>query len=171
MAVTTEVDEVLTVLAALDTVGCRAWVGGGWGVDALVGRQTRPHRDVDLAVDADRLDVALTAIGAIGYVVETDWLPIRVELHRPGRGRVDVHPVTFDADGDGLQAGLDGGVFRYPAAGLVTGRIGGVRVGCLSRQLQVAFHTGYPPREVDRLDLAVLASLDPAAGADPLAAS
>lgn len=34
--------EVHTVLDALATVGCRSWIGGGWGVDALVGHQTRP---------------------------------------------------------------------------------------------------------------------------------
>src|SRR5215218_3443423 len=38
--------EVLTVLEALDTVGCQYWLEGGWGVDALVGQQTRPHRDL-----------------------------------------------------------------------------------------------------------------------------
>ncbi|WP_411721535.1 nucleotidyltransferase domain-containing protein [Mycetocola sp.] len=25
---------------------------GGWAVDAVVGRQTRPHQNLDLAVDA-----------------------------------------------------------------------------------------------------------------------
>jgi polyisoprenoid-binding protein YceI len=42
------------VLDALHRVGCRFWVEGGWGVDALVGRQTRPHRDLDIDIDADR---------------------------------------------------------------------------------------------------------------------
>ncbi|MDH4308687.1 MAG: amino acid transporter [Acidimicrobiia bacterium] len=37
---------VLSVLDLLD----EAWVDGGWGVDALVGRQTRRHLDLDLAL-------------------------------------------------------------------------------------------------------------------------
>jgi lincosamide nucleotidyltransferase A/C/D/E len=41
--------ELLEQLAAVGP----AWVGGGWGVDALVGRQTRSH--ADLAVDTERL--------------------------------------------------------------------------------------------------------------------
>jgi lincosamide nucleotidyltransferase A/C/D/E len=163
---TTEADEALAVLEALDAAGCRAWVGGGWGVDALAGRQTRPHRDLDLAVETERLAATLEALAALGYVVETDWLPNRIELHRAGRagspgGRVDVHPLTFGPDGDAVQAGLDGAVFRYPANGFVTGVIGGVRVDCLSRRLQVAFHAGYELRDVDRHDLGVLASLAP----------
>ena len=43
--------DVVEILSDLRAAGCRVWVAGGWGVDALVGRQTRPHRDLDLAVD------------------------------------------------------------------------------------------------------------------------
>ena len=156
---TTDADEVLAVLAALEAAGCRAWVDGGWGVDALAGRQTRPHRDLDLALDADRLDTALSTLGALGYTVQTDWLPTRVELHRPGRGRVDLHPLAFDAGGDGLQTGPDGETYRYPRDGFVAGRIAGAVVGCLSREVQIAFHSGYELRDVDHHDLAVLAGL------------
>ncbi len=156
---TTEAVEVLEVLAALDAAGCPAWIAGGWGVDALVGRQTRPHRDLDVLVEASRLDATLALLGARGYVVETDWLPVRVELHRPGGGRIDVHPAVFAADGSARQAGLDGTWFDYPADCFVHGVIGGVRVRCLSREQQVTFHTGYEPRDVDRHDLERLAQL------------
>jgi lincosamide nucleotidyltransferase A/C/D/E len=43
-------ESVLEVLSALSA--CRVWAAGGWGVDALVGHQTRDHRDLDLALDA-----------------------------------------------------------------------------------------------------------------------
>ncbi|WP_410007823.1 nucleotidyltransferase domain-containing protein [Planotetraspora sp. A-T 1434] len=33
-----EAAEVLRVLTLLRTAGCEVWVGGGWGIDALVGR-------------------------------------------------------------------------------------------------------------------------------------
>jgi len=41
-----EQDEVHAVLDALGTAGIPTWVAGGWGVDALAGRQTRAHRDL-----------------------------------------------------------------------------------------------------------------------------
>ena len=47
--------DVTTVLDALDQARVRHWVGGGWGVAALTGRQTRAHRDLDLAA-LDRLE-------------------------------------------------------------------------------------------------------------------
>jgi lincosamide nucleotidyltransferase A/C/D/E len=46
------IPDVTAVLTALDRAHVRHWVAGGWGVAALVGRQTREHRDLDLAVHA-----------------------------------------------------------------------------------------------------------------------
>ena len=92
----------------------RYWVAGGWGVAALAGGQTRTHRDLDLAVDAGTLPACLQALASLGYVPETDWLPVRVEYAAPGELWVDVHPVTFDDAGHGRQHDLDGGHFDYP---------------------------------------------------------
>jgi lincosamide nucleotidyltransferase A/C/D/E len=149
---------VWTVLAELRRHGCRIWIGGGWGVDALVGRQTRPHRDLDLAVAAQDESTAVTALAGVGYEVETDWRPVRVELASP-HGWVDLHPVAFDDSGVGHQAGLDGSSFSYPHDAFSTGVIAGRMVPCLSRIQQVRFHTGYRPRAVDLHDLAQLEAL------------
>jgi len=153
------VREVLTVLAALRDAGCRCWVAGGWGVDALVGRQTRPHRDLDLAVDAGQESVALVVLGNLGYAVDEDWRPVRVELRAAGRGWVDVHPVVFDGDGNGVQAGFDGASFSYPRACFTEGALAGQMVPCLSVSQQIDFHTGYEPRDHDLHDLEILAGL------------
>jgi lincosamide nucleotidyltransferase A/C/D/E len=151
--------EVLRVLDDLAEAGCAVWVAGGWGVDALVGRQTRLHRDLDLAVDARNETVALRVLGRRGYRVETDWRPVRVELIAEGSGWVDVHPVVFDASGYGCQADLGGGQFDYPPEAFDQGSLGGVRVPCLSRDQQLLFHTNYEPRAIDLHDLALLEHL------------
>ena len=152
-------DDALQVLGALETDGVRHWVAGGWGVDALVGEQTREHRDLDLAVDADDLDRCLATLGRLGYASETDWLPVRVELRAPGERWVDVHPVSFDDTGHGVQDGLDGGRFDYPTTAFTVGFLGSRDIACLSERQQEAFHSGYPPRPQDRHDLAQLAAL------------
>ena len=151
--------DLLAVTEALRRAGIPHWVAGGWGVDALVGRQTRAHRDLDLAVDAERLDEAVALLRPLGYRPETDWLPVRLELVADGERWVDLHPVVFDAHGDGHQAGLNGTCFDYPAADLVLGRIDGRPLPCLSAARQRVFHSGYPPRAVDIHDLALLAGL------------
>jgi lincosamide nucleotidyltransferase A/C/D/E len=153
-------DQVHAVLSALGAAGfARVWVGGGWGVDALVGRQTRPHRDLDLAVDvtAATLERVLETLAQEGYEIETDWRPSRVELAAAGSRWVDVHPLTFDAHGVGHQANVDGlDPFRYPPEAFARGIIGGCAVDCLSVAQQLTFHRGYTPREQDLHDLALL---------------
>lgn len=155
----TTLGEVLAVLAEASAERCHVWVAGGWGVDALVGRQTRPHRDLDLAVDARHERDVVGLLERRGYRVETDWRPARVELVHPTRGWVDLHPVLFDETGHGQQADLDGGSFDYPPAAFATGSLDATVVRCLSAHQQRVFHTGYPPRPVDAHDLALLRAL------------
>lgn len=150
--------EVKRVLGRLDDAAVRYWVLGGWGVDALVGRQTREHRDLDVAIDEEQWLASLDTVAALGYVVETNWWPIRVELAST-QGWVDFHPVRFAESGDGVQAGPDGTTFEYPKEQLTTGLIGGRRVPCVSATWQVRVHSGYDARPQDLQDLAVLAAL------------
>jgi lincosamide nucleotidyltransferase A/C/D/E len=42
-------NDVLEVLEHLAGHDIDVWVDGGWGIDALVGSQTRPHGDLDLS--------------------------------------------------------------------------------------------------------------------------
>ena len=103
--------DVGTVLGIAHAAGFdRVWVAGGWGVDALVGRQIRIHSDLDLAVDVTQTapDHLLRAFGRHGYVVEADWRPSRVALVADGTRQVDLHPIVFDPQGTGWQANLDG---------------------------------------------------------------
>jgi hypothetical protein len=42
---------IKAVVNALDTVGISAWLFGGWGLDARIGRITREHGDVEFWVE------------------------------------------------------------------------------------------------------------------------
>lgn len=161
MRVEEEVSEAVAgeLCDILVAANIRFWVAGGWGVDALVGRRTRRHRDLDLLVDADHEAPTLTVLNQLGYLIETDWRPVRVELGRPGGGYVDVHPVVFDLAGNGVQAGLGNTVYRYPTNVFTTGRIGGRAIGCVTVGKQLEAHQGYPARPQDRHDVALLHSL------------
>jgi lincosamide nucleotidyltransferase A/C/D/E len=52
---------VLRVLGTLADAGTSVAVAGGWPVDALVGRQTGEHVDLDLAIDEDRKGTRLNS--------------------------------------------------------------------------------------------------------------
>ncbi len=152
---------MLAVLRVLQATGMRLWVTGGWGIDALVGRQTREHRDRDLLVEAQRLAECLSLLAARGYAEETDLLPVRVEVVAAKRGWVDVHPVRLAADGSGMQAGLNGTRFDYPADCFATGNLAGREVPRLTAAHQRLLHTGYEPRPQDVHDLGLLNELNP----------
>lgn len=154
--------DVLEVLDALEDAGVRVWIDGGWGVDALLGRQTRDHVDVDLALDRERLPRAREALEGLGFHHAADarpGLPARFVMVDSRGRQVDLHPLRFDDAGDGWQqltvAGDRWG--RYPAPDLgSTGSIGRREVRCLSPELQVRFHLGYGWSEADEHDLRLL---------------
>lgn len=148
--------EVLAILDALANRHVAAWVGGGWGVDALVGEQTRPHRDLDLAVRADDLEAATVRLEGLGYRPSLDLLPVRLVLESADGRSVDLHPVTFDDAGHGTQPGDDGRVFDYPPDAFGEGTIAAVTVPCLTAGQLVRFHLGYAPQAHDRHDMALL---------------
>lgn len=159
-------DDVAQILGDLEEAGVTAWVDGGWGVDALVGRTTRDHADLDLAIDRAELADVTRALESAGFrhdAAVEPGLPARLVM-RDERGRqVDVHPLRFDASGDGWQQlSEDGSRWgRYPAGGLAGwGSVAGRRVRCLTAELQVRFHQGYELTDKDRHDLELLRSLD-----------
>lgn len=43
-------EDAAALYRALSDAGVSCWVVGGWGVDALLGRQSRPHKDLDVLV-------------------------------------------------------------------------------------------------------------------------
>jgi lincosamide nucleotidyltransferase A/C/D/E len=146
---------VLDVLAALERAGIRVWLDGGWGVDALLGEQTRGHADLDIilnSADAPRLQETLVALGfgpkpggtATNFVL-TD-----------ARGReIDVHPVEIDRRGYALFALADGRRWPFPPAAFAgRGVVAGREVRCLSVDAQVQCHAqGYEPTENDLGDM------------------
>jgi len=151
-------ESAVDVLEALETADVDAWVDGGWGIDALLGRERRVHGDLDLVVALDRVAAAVAALGDLGFAPVVDSLPVRLVVAAPGDRRVDLHPTVMDEHGDALQAQPLGKVFAYPRGSLHgRGTIAGRAVRCLTAEGQVLAHLGYEPEAVDRADLKALA--------------
>lgn len=153
--------DVLAILDELDRAGLVAWLDGGWGVDALLGEQTRPHHDLDLAIARDDLAAVQAALTGLGFRPDptaAPGLPARMVLVTADGRQVDLHPLVFDGHGNGWQELAGGAWAVYPAGGLTGGgAVGGRRVRCLTPELQVRNHLGYPLDAADRHDLALLA--------------
>jgi len=47
--------------------GLTTWIDGGWGVDALLGYQSRPHKDLDIAIQEKDVPKLRALLQAKGY--------------------------------------------------------------------------------------------------------
>lgn len=136
--------DVIRTLRLLEEGGVSAWLDGGWGVDALLGRETRVHRDVDLVVPFDCLGAAELVLGEAGFSKddrETD-IPTRLVLRNCEGLQIDIHPVTFKSDGSAVHIDIDkqGQTYTYvhSAAGLSgVGKINGRVVRCTTAAEQI----------------------------------
>jgi lincosamide nucleotidyltransferase A/C/D/E len=150
--------DVCAFLDWMDALDVRVWLDGGWGVDACLGRQTRRHADLDIAVeerDTPRAVAALTARG-FGPVARSDTTAWNFVLGDAAGRQVDFHVFVFDENGDGVYGPPANGD-RYPAAALRgTGTIDGRTARCISPEWLVAFHTGYAADADDWADVSAL---------------
>ena len=154
----TTLADVLHVLDLADTVGTRLWLDGGWGIDALLGKQTREHGDLDVTLESRHLDAFLGVLDADGFerVGEEGATPWNFLLERRGGGRLqvlDLHVVVLDAEGNGVVGPPEHGA-SFPAASLTgRGQVGGRDVDCISAPWVVRFHDTYAGDAKDRTDV------------------
>ncbi|GAA3454988.1 aminoglycoside nucleotidyltransferase [Dactylosporangium matsuzakiense] len=154
----TSLGDVLRVLRLADSVGARLWIDGGWGVDALLGAQTREHGDLDVAVEGRHLEGLLEALARDGFAaVGEDGATAWNFLLRHGEGAVvDLHVIVLDADGNGVLGPPEDGN-AYPAAALAgRGTIGDRAVDCIAAEWAVRFRDAYPGDAGDRADVLAL---------------
>jgi lincosamide nucleotidyltransferase A/C/D/E len=141
----------------LSAAGVDAWLDGGWGVDALLGEQTREHDDLDLVVELSEAPCVLEVLGRLGYELVAGGAPKSFVLVDASGRQVDVHPVTFDEEGGGVYELDDGQTWVYPAEGFTgRGTVDGAPVRCLSPEVQVRVHAGYELTEKDYRELYLL---------------
>lgn len=160
---------VHAVLDAFLAARVRAWVIGGWGVDALAGERSRVHHDIDLFVDANRTAESIDALASVGFVVRSVWsenrwterdgrlLPSAFVAIDPEGREVDVHTVRIH-DGDVTSVSASTIVLPPGALG-ATGTISGRPVPCATAEAQLVMHTGYPLPERQRTDVEFLRRL------------
>ena len=148
-------ESLVELLDVLDSESIEVWLDGGWGVDALLGEQTRSHNDVDLIVGVGDLARLATALRARNYVVVPGGTSSNMVYRNDLGLEVDIHAVAFDALGNGNYQMANGEYWNYPADGFSgKGSVGGRAVRCLTPEVQVLGHaTGYAPAGKDIDDM------------------
>ena len=150
-----EVD-VIDLLKQAENLGIVVWVGGGWGVDALIGSQTRPHNDIDVYIEKRNAASFIRMITSKGYLeLEMEYTTESHIVWQNSSGHtVDLHLIEFKKE-DPKSLYFEGEA--YPLFVLDgKGTIGGVAVRCFTAEAQLLFHQGYEHTEKDTHDVLLL---------------
>jgi len=146
--------DVVDLLKAIDEIGVSVWIGGGWGVDALVGFQSRPHDDIDLYMEKANADAFIEMLISKGYrEIKMEYTTDSHAVWQSLSDRVvDLHLFEFE--------GTNALYFEreaYPSD-ILNGKgiIGGIAVQCFNAEAQVLFHQGYKHSEKDVHDVFLL---------------
>jgi len=161
--------DVINIYQSLSANDIQVWLTGGWGIDALLREQTRPHKDLDLIMLVDDVVRMRDLLGRDGYGLKELWsentwvvdaygteIPTAFVLQDSDGREVDVHAMRLDDRGNGIPAWAeDALVFkREDLAG--EGLIAGFAVRCISPQMQVLCHRGYDLPDEQSRDLELL---------------
>ena len=137
----------------LEQNGLELYVDGGWAVDALLGRQTRVHQDLDIALPETQVPKLRDLLGEKGYRQidrEGTW-DCNFVLADPSGNELDVHSYTLDESGNNVHG------VEYKREHLTgKGAIHGYPVRCISPVWLVKFHSGYELDENDYHDVKAL---------------
>jgi lincosamide nucleotidyltransferase A/C/D/E len=162
-------EDVIAVCETLARRGILVWLTGGWGMDALLGEQTRPHKDLDLIVELDDVVRLQDLLSEGGYHLKELWSENAWAFDSLGtetatafvltdaeNREIDLHAVRFNDQGIGVPAWADREGFGFRKEDLAgEGAIARRPVRCLSPAIQVKCHTGYelPAAQVRDMEL------------------
>ncbi len=152
-------DDVIEYLEQMENLGIKVWVVGGWGVDALLGTQSRVHEDLDIVIQRKDTSAACRVLEENGFanVPRPDTSTWNFVMGDNLGHEVDFHVVMFDEKNNGLY-GAPGKEIIFPPAGSLydSGEIKGHQVSCLTPEFTVKDHTGYKLRQKDFRDVSLL---------------
>jgi lincosamide nucleotidyltransferase A/C/D/E len=150
---TMSAQDVIALLKLLQQQGIEVILDGGWGVDALLGRKTRVHEDLDVAVLHKNVPQIRALLEARGFreVPRDDSWECNFVLGNDQGLLFDLHSCTFDETGKNIFG------IEYPFESWSgTGVIDSYPVRCIPPEWLVKFHTGYKVDENDYHDVQLL---------------
>lgn len=148
-------ENVIYIYEYLLSKNIQTIIDGGWAVDAVVGKQTRIHSDLDLIISIDKIDLVKSVLLEVGFFVnkEETEIPNRlVMVDEEKKLVIDFHLVEFSKDGSGIQK-LTNGIYFYSKEGLSGfGKIFDKKVRCLSvgEQIRCRKEKNYSFKDYDR---------------------
>jgi lincosamide nucleotidyltransferase A/C/D/E len=164
-----DAEDVIHICQSLAASDIPVWLTGGWGIDALLQEQTRPHKDLDILVLVDDVVRMRDLLGGAGYGLKELWsenswgidsqgteIPSAFVLQDLEGREVDVHAMRLDDQGSGVPAWASEGPVLESKDLAGEGIIVGYAVRCISAEMQVRAHAGYDLPQEQLRDLELL---------------
>src|SRR5882762_4050178 len=95
-------EALVDLLRLFQSAGIEVWLDGGWAVDALLGAQTRPHKDVDIILRVADLQNLRDILAVRGFEMRDGGTESNFVLADRSGLEVDVHAIVFDQKGNGV---------------------------------------------------------------------
>jgi len=145
-------NDVVYLLKKAENIGVEVWITGGWGVDALIGRQTRPHNDIDIFIQKKDTPTFTKMLSMNGYCEISSESDDQIVWSDTCNRKVDLHLFEF-AEAETLR--FENQIYPFNILD-GKGTIGGISVRCMPVDAQVHYHQDYECREKDRQDVLLL---------------
>ncbi len=163
-------EDLVNIYQLLVSRGIKTWVLGGWGIDVLLGEQTRPHKDLDLIVQLDDVFLMDALLVRNGYKLKEIWSENEWANDKKGlqtltafvlsdtEGReLDFHAIRLDEQGNGIPAWEAEEGFTFTKEDLSgEGVVDEISIRCITAQKQMLCHSGYELPEKQVPDLMLL---------------
>ena len=162
-------EDVISIYQRLSTNNVQIWLTGGWGIDALLQEETRPHKDLDFIMLVDDIVRMRNLLALDGYCLKKLWsenswvadsvwveIPTAFVLHDSEGREIDVHAMRLDDHGNGVPAWSHEGLIFKREDLTGEGLIDGLTIPCISPEMQVLCHQGYDLPSDQSRDLELL---------------
>lgn len=133
-------EEVLDIYDRLENLGIKIWLDGGWAKDALLGKITRSHNDLDVAVEHKNIEKFREFFQQDGYaeIERAEDKKWDFVLADDKGHEIDVHAFSFDENGEVLEENDWAGYCKNSLIGL--GSVDGRMVRCVSLEHLIRTH-------------------------------
>jgi len=146
--------DAIEIITYAEENGISIWIDGGWGVDALLGVETRAHNDIDLFLEESNSKKFIEILIEKGFAEVTEaYTTTSHTVWKDTKGRIiDLHIFKFNEqeyivfEGEAYPPSVFSGI----------GKVGDKMVKCIDAENQVLFHLGYEHDENDVHDVKLL---------------
>lgn len=146
--------DAVEIILLFRSKGIQIYLDGGWGVDALVGFESRCHNDIDIFIEKQDKECSIKLLKDTGYseTVMEYTTPEHTVWRDENARIIDFHIFSRNSEGDFV---FESQTFPKEIFTSI-GRIGHLEVDCITPEWQVRFHSGYKLDDNDIKDVLLL---------------